>query len=310
MVGKGVKVVRLCGGAKLRVTQSQIYAYEIGNMMSNRLLRNLSVLVLFSALVCASQADSIKWAKSYKAAVAASKSSGKLIMVDLYTDWCTWCKVLDKKTYPDPRVVAASRDFSSVKVDAEREGVDLARRLGVHTYPTIVFLDSNENPVYVIATYMPPEKFAPAMKKALKAKVDGKKYTATLKRNPNDVQALAGMAGITFDRLQFAESQAYLDRADKVAPKAKLDKLAQDYMFMGGQYYREENMRQAIYCFQKATVRAKSSDTVYEANYNYAALLYESGRRAEAIDHFRGMLNLASLTSVQKAKISKLLSGK
>ncbi|MGC6414302.1 MAG: DUF255 domain-containing protein, partial [Bacteroidia bacterium] len=26
---------------------------------------------------------------------------GKIILIDAYTDWCGWCKVMDKKTYTD-----------------------------------------------------------------------------------------------------------------------------------------------------------------------------------------------------------------
>lgn len=44
----------------------------------------------------------------------------KTVLIDLYTDWCSWCKVMDKKTYSDPEVVKyINEHFLAVKLDAE-----------------------------------------------------------------------------------------------------------------------------------------------------------------------------------------------
>ncbi len=46
------------------------------------------------------------------------------VLVDLYTDWCYWCKVMDKKTYADPKVAAyINEHFYAVKIDAESKEV-------------------------------------------------------------------------------------------------------------------------------------------------------------------------------------------
>lgn len=44
----------------------------------------------------------------------------KKVFVDLYTDWCGWCKVMDRETFTDEVVVERMvRDFYAVKFDAE-----------------------------------------------------------------------------------------------------------------------------------------------------------------------------------------------
>ena len=45
--------------------------------------------------------------KAYKEA----KAQNKLIMVDVYTDWCSWCKELDKTTYTDKKVYYYAKSF-------------------------------------------------------------------------------------------------------------------------------------------------------------------------------------------------------
>jgi thioredoxin-related protein len=66
-------------------------------------------------------------------AIVAAKASGKHIMVDVYTDWCGWCKKLDKETYTDAAVLKV---LSESYVSAKIKGDDAHRRLKVRSQPT------------------------------------------------------------------------------------------------------------------------------------------------------------------------------
>jgi thiol:disulfide interchange protein len=39
------------------------------------------------------------WNEGYAKAV----KEGKIVLVDAYTDWCGWCKKMDRDTYSNPR---------------------------------------------------------------------------------------------------------------------------------------------------------------------------------------------------------------
>ena len=45
--------------------------------------------------------DAVKW-YTIEEADALMKTDPKPIFVDAYTDWCGWCKRLDKDTFSDP----------------------------------------------------------------------------------------------------------------------------------------------------------------------------------------------------------------
>jgi uncharacterized protein YyaL (SSP411 family) len=63
--------------------------------------------------------EKINWI-SLSAAEKSFKTERKTVLIDLYTDWCGWCKVMDKKTYSDPEVVKyVNEHFLPVKLDAE-----------------------------------------------------------------------------------------------------------------------------------------------------------------------------------------------
>src|SRR5689334_3197011 len=74
--------------------------------------------------------DKIEWLKIDEATIKL-KSSGKPVLIDLYTDWCYWCKVMDKKTYTNSKVIAyINEHFYSVKLNAEtKESVSWKEKL-------------------------------------------------------------------------------------------------------------------------------------------------------------------------------------
>jgi thioredoxin-related protein len=102
---------------------------------------------------------------TFSEAVEKSKTSKRPIFIDVYTDWCGWCKVMDKNTFSDPKVAdMLNQKFYAVKFDAEqREDIVFNGqtfkfvangRSGYHelaaallnnklSYPTVVFLDEN-----------------------------------------------------------------------------------------------------------------------------------------------------------------------
>ena len=128
------------------------------------------------------QAQDIKWI-SWEEAVELSKTDAKpkKIFVDVYTDWCGWCKKMDQNTFQNPEVSKYMQDnFYMVKMDAEgkdpieyqgktfkyvpsgRRGYhELAAALlqGKMSYPTVVFLDESLNMLSPVPGYQQVEPF-------------------------------------------------------------------------------------------------------------------------------------------------------
>ncbi|MGC9331447.1 MAG: thioredoxin family protein, partial [Bacteroidales bacterium] len=65
------------------------------------------------------QDTKIHW-MDFETAIEKQKQDSKIIMVDMYTDWCGWCKKLEKETFSHPEIAAyINRNFHPVKFNAE-----------------------------------------------------------------------------------------------------------------------------------------------------------------------------------------------
>ncbi len=76
---------------------------------------------------------------TWKEAAAEAKLQNKYLFVDCFTDWCYWCKVADKETFPDKLVGDfLNENFVAVQVDMEREGVYLSMKYRVTGFPSFL----------------------------------------------------------------------------------------------------------------------------------------------------------------------------
>lgn len=115
-------------------------------------------------------AQALRW-YSFDEGIALAQQTNKKVLIDVYTDWCTWCKKMDKDVYTNPDVKAVLQSyFVAVKLNAESSReltykgrrlteMTIARAMGVNGYPTTVFLYSNAEPLTKVAGYIESEDF-------------------------------------------------------------------------------------------------------------------------------------------------------
>ena len=112
---------------------------------------------------------------SYGDALDRAEAEDKHILIDFWTTWCGWCKVMDRKTYTDPAVVEMlNENFLIVKLnaessrkfpvgDSEMSGVDVARQYGVRQFPMTWFVKPDGERLANIPGFIPPERFIKAL---------------------------------------------------------------------------------------------------------------------------------------------------
>ena len=130
-----------------------------------RVMVIVGVVAVFAAAACRYEQKQVWFVGDFEAARAEAANRGTLVMVEFYTDWCSWCRRLESDTFSVPEVQQELLQLVAMKTDAEKEGMELARKFGVDSYPTMVFLDPDGNEMERILGYLPPEKFLQRVQK-------------------------------------------------------------------------------------------------------------------------------------------------
>ncbi len=107
-----------------------------------------------------------KWFTNYEEAKEAARKTGKLIMLDFYTDWCFYCKKLDAEVFPTAAFKAKGAEFILCKINAEKDTA-VAAQFPIEGYPAIFFVNADGKVVHNIGGFMPVDGFIAEMDKAL-----------------------------------------------------------------------------------------------------------------------------------------------
>jgi thioredoxin-like negative regulator of GroEL len=133
----------------------------------------VSVLVLAAAasLSCGRPPSELQWVHSLDDARRTAAADHKVIVVDLFTDWCGWCKQMDQTTWGSAAVAAQSDKYVFLKLNAESDpdGIALQRRFAIESYPMILLLDSEGAEFDRLEGYLPAEQFLAKLERTLKS---------------------------------------------------------------------------------------------------------------------------------------------
>ena len=122
----------------------------------------------------------VKWL-TWEQAQAAQKKKPKKLFVDVYTDWCGWCKRMDATTFDNPAIAKYMNDnYYCVKFNAEtKEEVTfkgkkyatdgryctlatflLQNKMG---FPTSIYMDEDLNILTSVSSYLSPKDLEPIL---------------------------------------------------------------------------------------------------------------------------------------------------
>ena len=134
--------------------------------------------------VSAKEAEKIKW-YTIDEALKINATSPRKILIDVFTDWCGYCKVMDAETFSHPIIAKyINQNFYAVKFDAEsltpvqfagytftNQGSGISRKtthqfataLGVNGYPTVVYFTGDLKLIGAVPSFLTAEQIEPLL---------------------------------------------------------------------------------------------------------------------------------------------------
>ncbi|HSG29307.1 MAG TPA: thioredoxin family protein [Candidatus Krumholzibacterium sp.] len=143
-------------------------------------IRVLWVILAVLAAGCGGDGGSVAepgaWL-AFNEGMKAAADTGKPVVIDFYTSWCRWCKVMDRDTFSDPEVKAyLEKNFVTIRLDAENRSdqltyrgqtytpVELTKKFAVRGYPSLAYLENDGEIIMVVTGFKKPAEFLPTLR--------------------------------------------------------------------------------------------------------------------------------------------------
>lgn len=229
--------------------------------------------VLLSAVVLAVRAipatpSSITWERNYATAIERARSEQKLIIADMFTDWCVLCQQMDRETFAEPQLIAEMADtyvWLKLNTETEEDGKRLQKEFAILDYPTILILDAEGAEVDRIGQFMP----SPQFRKTVASMVDSPDSLASLRKavqeKPDSVSPQYALAEKLLSRNNYAKAAPHFEKVIALDPDNREGKTDLSQYNLALCLASEQKYDDAIAALDRLEARFPRSNTVADA---------------------------------------------
>jgi len=204
-------------------------------------------------------------------------------------------------------VIQLTGQFVPVKVNAEKEGKEVARKYGVRGFPTILFVNGQGEVEGKIGGYMPPGPFSDRLKQIAAAHRELPALEARARSNPRDVRTAAKLAGIYAGQGKENKAAGMLARAEKSDPRNASGHLADAYNAVADLYQERRQFDKAIPLFRKAARAGKQPDDIGYAHLSIAVCYLSQNDTRSAIPELKATLAVPNVPREMRDQAQRIL---
>jgi len=216
----------------------------------------LGLTLLFAAAVMVladetSDMPKAKYVTSFDEAKELAATENKPIIIDFYTDWCTWCKKFDKEVMTDPKAIEfLDNNVIFAKINAEVD-TNVSQAYKIMGFPTFVVAKADGEEYDRVAGYLPTEDFI----KTVNDYQNGIGTLGDLLNKSKDNQDRSLYFEIADKYKYRGETKDAEDWFDKIIAGANNDSIAGEaFMAIGDMYRRDKKKDEALGVYKKVVV--------------------------------------------------------
>jgi thioredoxin-related protein len=139
------------------------------------LLALFTAQIMVANMTTTEEKENVEW-KTISEALDQAPKTNKKIILDVYTDWCGWCKRMDRDTYADSAVAAYMQEhYIGSKMNPEKSGKltydgkeftqqEFGQALGINGYPATAVFNEKGELLTVIPGYIKAAEFLRILK--------------------------------------------------------------------------------------------------------------------------------------------------
>ena len=264
------------------------------------LLATLMISTLGLAPARGAGSAKIDWLTSLDKAQAKAKKENKILLVDFYATWCGPCKMMDRQTFTDARVIKLAREsFIFVKIDTDRDR-ELSAKYQISSLPTFIFFGPNGGLLQRAPGFIVPARFVPMMNDVLTESREVAKLVEKIKANPDDDETALNLLPIYIRRQQFDEAfklLAVVERAEKSGGSVSEAEAVKRKQLMPIAYtaiaegsLNEEKHERALVLARKALTRASEPELIARVRAIIINSFLGQEKKAEAIKELEALI--------------------
>ena len=169
-------------------------------MKHNRYLFAAALILALVVHPAFASSASLPWKTWQDSQFGKAKKEQRFILLDLEAEWCHWCRVMEQKTYADPRVAALiAKYYIPVKVDQSARP-DLGRRYENYGWPATIVFDADGREIVKLRGYIPPERMISILEDMVKDP-SPIRYFDFLRDNPTEISKDAVLSAENREKL-------------------------------------------------------------------------------------------------------------
>jgi len=186
-------------------------------------------------------------------------------------------------------VIQATGQVVPIKLNAEKEGMPVAKKYGVSGYPTILFINDKGEVENKMVGYEDPAPFVNDLNAIVQTHKDFPILLARHKDHPDDLETTGKLAAVYAKRGDETKASDLIAEGEKTDPNNGKGYLTKAYNALGDDYQGKGQFDKAIPLFRKAADTGKKPDDIAYARLSIAVCNLQQNKPADAMPDLKAV---------------------
>lgn len=255
------------------------------------MLKKIIFSALFLSFGMVSSYAKVNWISEYDAALKAAKTANQMLLVQITSETCIYCKKMDTEVLNTEAVEKlCNSEVKCAKLDSIQnpDGVQLSRQYRIPGTPTTILLDSDGGFIRMLNGYIPLERFTKEINNTLAKVKEFDKTLATLKTDPKNIEALAAAGNEYFERRLYDKALSYANQVIKFDPENTKSKTDTAYLMRAGIFlFQSNDLESGLKDLSVILNKWPASKNAKTALYLKGLILIHKGQTEEGKQHLQ-----------------------